>query len=204
MKLRMYFRGLGIGIAVTALVLSLTGRKAELTDQEIVERAKSLGMVSSDSVLKLPETKQGSSGSEPEATMDAAPKEAVPTNAVKAPEEESAQEAEDVSAETSKPQPVIIEEEQEPLAEPDKSSKNTVEKQNEIRNEDTYILEIANGSSSDTVCRLLEKGGLVSSAAEFDNYLCNHGYDHKIRAGIFQIPVGADYDTIAKLITTKP
>ena len=49
MRMRYYLRGLGIGIVVTALLMGFTkgGQKETLTDAEIVERAKSLGMVES-------------------------------------------------------------------------------------------------------------------------------------------------------------
>lgn len=49
MRMRYYLRGLGIGIVVTALLMGFTkgGQKETLTDAEIVERAKSLGMLES-------------------------------------------------------------------------------------------------------------------------------------------------------------
>ena len=47
MKLRMYLRGLALGIIVTAVVLSIgnTNKNKELTDSEIKAKAKALGMV---------------------------------------------------------------------------------------------------------------------------------------------------------------
>ena len=48
MKLKYYLRGLGIGIAVTALVMGLAlakTTKESMTDEEIKERAAKLGMV---------------------------------------------------------------------------------------------------------------------------------------------------------------
>ncbi|MGF7144741.1 hypothetical protein HNQ56_003173 [Anaerotaenia torta] len=44
MKLKYYMRGLGIGIVLTTLILAIARPKEELTDQEIVRRAKALGM----------------------------------------------------------------------------------------------------------------------------------------------------------------
>lgn len=46
MKLRYYLRGLGIGMLVTAVLMSVTihGKTEKLTDEQIVERAKELGM----------------------------------------------------------------------------------------------------------------------------------------------------------------
>ena len=47
MKLKYYLRGMGIGIILTAIVMgfALGGRKATLSDAEIIQRAKALGMV---------------------------------------------------------------------------------------------------------------------------------------------------------------
>ncbi|MCR5670091.1 MAG: hypothetical protein K6G10_03730 [Butyrivibrio sp.] len=46
MKLKYYLRGMGIGIILTAIVMgfALGGRKATLSDAEIIKRAKALGM----------------------------------------------------------------------------------------------------------------------------------------------------------------
>ena len=51
MKLKYYLRGLGIGIVVTALIFMITsGKKEELSDAEIRERAAQLGMVDASSM----------------------------------------------------------------------------------------------------------------------------------------------------------
>ena len=51
MKLKYYLRGMGIGIILTAIVMgfALGGRKATLSDAEIIQRAKALGMVDGES-----------------------------------------------------------------------------------------------------------------------------------------------------------
>ncbi|MCR5508587.1 MAG: hypothetical protein K6F34_07860 [Lachnospiraceae bacterium] len=64
-----------------------------------------------------------------------------------------------------------------------------------------FTLQIAAGSSSYTVAKLLAKGGAIDDADDFDRYLCEHGYDHRINHGVFKIPAGAGYDQIARIIT---
>jgi len=53
MRLKMYLRGLGLGIIVTTLIVSVgkSGRAAELSDEEIKTRARALGMVEEDDLL---------------------------------------------------------------------------------------------------------------------------------------------------------
>jgi len=65
----------------------------------------------------------------------------------------------------------------------------------------SYNLTVASGYSSDRVAKILEDAGVVDSAAAFDKYLCNNGYDHRISTGNFLIPAGSDYESIAKQIT---
>ena len=50
MKLKYYLRGLGIGVVVTAIIMSITNKPQELTDAQIKMRAAELGMVE-ESVL---------------------------------------------------------------------------------------------------------------------------------------------------------
>ena len=65
MKLKYYLRGMGIGIILTAIVMgfALGGRKATISDAEVIERAKALGMVDAGGVLSqtvdTPEADEG-------------------------------------------------------------------------------------------------------------------------------------------------
>ena len=60
MKLKYYLRGMGIGIILTAIVMgfALGGRKATMSDAEVIQRAKTLGMIEADSGV-LTDTAEG-------------------------------------------------------------------------------------------------------------------------------------------------
>lgn len=46
MKLRYYLRGLGVGILVTAVIMTVAlSKKQPMTDDEVIKRAKELGMI---------------------------------------------------------------------------------------------------------------------------------------------------------------
>ena len=60
MKLKYYLRGLGIGIVVTAIIMSITNKPEEMTDAQIKMRALELGMVE-ESVLADLQAKEESS-----------------------------------------------------------------------------------------------------------------------------------------------
>ena len=78
MKLKYYLRGLGIGMAVTALILgiSFSGRQGQeaqtLTDEQIRERASELGMVDSSelTLAALQNSAQPQTTMEPEVTEE--------------------------------------------------------------------------------------------------------------------------------------
>ena len=58
MKLRYYLRGLGIGIIVTAIIMSFTRQPEKLTDAQIKMRALELGMVEESVLADLQNKKE--------------------------------------------------------------------------------------------------------------------------------------------------
>ena len=212
----MYLRGLGLGMIVTAIVLSF-GVKSEnktMTDAEVRARAKELGMVEESKTLKdtadelgeVEETEPDVVGeeTEPDAQADGVDKSEETT------EEETTEEdkPKEVKENTSEPETVT----EEPNAESDSEEKafedESEEKVFEDESLDTgalkpYNLTVERGYSSDRVAGILEDAGVIDNAAAFDRYLCSNGYDKRISVGSYQIPVGADYSTVAKLITNS-
>ena len=101
MNLKFYLRGLGIGIVVTALLLSLSSRNpSELTDEEIKARAAELGMVEqkvlSDISTPEPEVKPteepiAESTDKPTTEPTQAPEEDSEVTVTQAPQEPSEQ-----------------------------------------------------------------------------------------------------------------
>ena len=71
-----------------------------------------------------------------------------------------------------------------------------------VNTEDKSIT-VVSGDSSYTVARRMANAGIVTSAAELDEFLCRHGYDRTICTGTHVIPAGASYDQIGKIITTR-
>ena len=205
MKLRMYLRGLGLGLIVAALVMSF-GVKAEnktMTDAQIRQRALELGMVDDSTTLKATETVSEEITPEeeevkPEETVVEAEKEEVNSGEEVKPEEtvvESGKEELKPEAEKEEAKPELKKEEVK--TEPKKEEVPA----NIMTNTKNYTLTIMGGYSSDRVAKILEGAGVVDSAAAFDKYLCNNGYDHRISTGTYNIPAGSDYAAIAKIIT---
>ena len=177
MKLKYYLRGLGIGIMVTAVILSVAfgSRKETLSDREIMERASELGMVSENGSLAEMEKKENAeTPEEPQATPETSPK-ATPETSPKATPEATPK----ATPEATPAAPDVTE--------PVQAAK-------------TVVIEVKSGEGSYTVCQKLEKEGLISSASDFDTYLCSNGYDRKLRVGSHEIPADAEPERIARIM----
>ena len=64
-------------------------------------------------------------------------------------------------------------------------------------------ITISSGDSSDRVARKLADAGIVSSAAEYDRFLCANGYDRALRVGTYELKAGMSDDEIARVITGR-
>ena len=207
----MYLRGLGLGMIVTAIVLSF-GVKSEnktMTDAEVRARAKELGMVEESKTLKDTADELGEvEETEPDVVGEETEPDAQADGVDKSEETTEEDKPKEVKEDTSEPETVT----EEPNAESDSEEKafedESEEKVFEDESLDTgalkpYNLTVERGYSSDRVAGILEDAGVIDNAAAFDRYLCSNGYDKRISVGSYQIPAGADYSTVAKLITNS-
>ncbi|MBO4898996.1 MAG: hypothetical protein J5509_01765 [Lachnospiraceae bacterium] len=64
-------------------------------------------------------------------------------------------------------------------------------------------ITISSGDSSDRVARKLADAGIVASAADYDKFLCTHGYDRILRTGTYSFSDGMSDDEIARVITGR-
>ena len=203
MKLKYYLRGLGIGMAVTALILgiSFSGRQGQeaqtLTDEQIRERASELGMVDSSelTLAALQNSAQPQTTMEPEVTEES--ETMTEREATAEPETTTEPEATAEPEMTTKP---------ETTAEPEMTTKPEATKEPELitaPEQSQTTITIKKGSDSGSVSRVLYEAGLVENAKAFDNYLCNNGYSRSINPGIYEIAPGTSEEEIAKIITGK-
>lgn len=198
MKRKYYLRGLGTGILVTALILIIaSGQKETMTDEEVKARAKELGMVES---TLLSDLANQTPAAEPETMADPAAT-AEPETAEKATPEPAAEleTTEEATPEPAAEPETTAEPTPEPTAEPEATAEPTTDPATE---QESILITIRSGESSVSVSKTLEEAGLVASAQEYDRYLCENGYDKKIRSGEHRIPLGADDAEIAAIITS--
>lgn len=218
MERRYYLRGLGLGILITAIIMGAaqSGSK-EMSDEEVRQRARELGMIE-NTVLSEPVAEPEADAEQAETDLAAAEEkseEAAPadTELVTEDTQEAAADEQDTQeqtdAEDSQEQADAVEAQAEPeqadaqtaLEEETEQSTGAQSETKTAASGEAQIFTIDKGDSSVSVAQKLEQAGLISSAASYDRFLCDNGYDKKIRAGEYTIPADAGDEQIARIIT---
>lgn len=178
MKLKYYLRGLGIGILVTAAILTIVYHtKGSMSDSQIMKRAAQLGMVmaSTEDDTLFAQTTQADTTIEETGTISVEETTTVveTTEAVTEAPTEKPTEA-PTEAPTEKPtEPAVTE----------------------------AILTISPGMYSESVSAELARLGIITNQKEFNSYLVNNGYAERIQTGDFKVKADMSYDEIARIIT---
>jgi len=197
MNIKYFIRGLGFGILATTLVIMISGQHKGkvLTDEEIISRARTLGMMTQE---EFEDKKLDSNLSEMKESINK-PSE-VPTAIVtKVPEENEAQVTNSNTPVTST----------KPTSKDDNSSKKNSKKKNSTKNPTktddawsrTIHVKIESGMVSQTISKYFYQKGLVGSASDFNNYLKDTNNSMSIIAGEYDIPLDATYAEIVDIIT---
>ncbi len=189
MKLKYYMRGLGIGIILTTLILTLGNRT--ISDEEVVKRATALGMsfedkeddklnemLGNEEVTSPSLTPTTNPISEPTPTIGLEPSPTVTIAPTKAPEP------------TVEPEPTTA---PKPTSAPDKGQGK----------KQTISFTIERGMDSKEVANVLVQVGLIQDANDFNKYIIKVGKASNIKAADFKIKENSSYDEIIKMITLK-
>lgn len=209
MNLKYYLRGLGAGIFVTALIMGIAadGKEKPLSDSEIIERAKELGMTQEGTLLSdmaeegLPTDEEMTSEDEGGGDKEQQPAEAAaPTSSLEAAAESAlspAPLADDIPTASPTPAAADI-----PTASPTPAV-TPAPAEEDTQEMEGITIQINSGDGSFTVCKKLEETGLIASASDFDTYLCENGYDKRLNVGTYLIPEGAEPEEIAKILARQ-
>ena len=226
MRLKYFLRGLGIGIVVTTIILAIShnaGRR--MSDSEVIGRAKELGMAyttaaqenSTESAAETTETETDTT--EPvttgqESTMDTEAGSTAETESSEASTtaqettgvRETTTQQETTTQETTIQETTTTRAAQESTTETTHEASTTEAETTQAENESTeteastvitYTLTIASGMSSNTVCDILKKNGIIADSGDFDRFLVSSGYADRIRVGSFEVNSGMSYDELA-------
>lgn len=175
MNVKWFLRGLGAGILITALVLCITYRSTQ-NNSNVIQQAKALGMV-------FPQNETGD-------ISEAEPAKNVKKSYTEKPSVSGAA----VKAESN--------EDKKAKDKLDKSSKD-ITKASQYQNGEKTFVVIKSGLLSMSVAKEMEKAGIIDDAEAFDEYIRENGYEKNLQSGKYKIPEGADFETIAKIISSK-
>lgn len=208
MKLKYYLRGLGIGIAVTALLMGYSNKNRAAEPKAEVATEETAGDLLAD--------RNGEATTEEVIEQSTVENVTVETDSAETSEEETSQEETASELESSTQEAETITE-TESVTETETESvqaEETTDKKEQTQSsteadagnalpQTTIEINIVRGDDSGTVARKLQNAGIVESATEYDAYLMQHGYDKKIRVGKVEIPVDATWQEIAEYISGK-
>lgn len=208
MKLKYYLRGLGIGIAVTALLMGYSNKNRAAEPKAEVATEETAGDLLAD--------RNGEATTEEVIEQSTVENVTVETDSAETSEEETSQEETASELESSTQEAETITE-TESVTETETESvqaEETTDKKEQTQSgteadagnalpQTTIEINIVRGDDSGTVARKLQNAGMVESATEYDAYLMQHGYDKKIRVGKVEIPVDSTWQEIAEYISGK-
>lgn len=234
MNLKYYLRGLGLGIVMTAIIMGIAahGKEKSLTEEEIVERAKTLGMIEEEQLEEYLEEARAETEErvrkEIAQELEAASVPAGGSGRLETPggqEGTGGQEASDGQAPESGQE---SEGDQSRTGSQAEAAGGTDPVEDVQRGPDgrTYpagddigiadgqaepeedleqeiVFTIKKGETPYSIGKRLEEEGLLPEDANFDRFLVDNGYDMKVVASEYRIPADADMETIAKIITKQ-
>lgn len=224
MRLKYFLRGVGIGILVTTIILTVThSSERRMSDSEVIDRAIELGMSfsashsgqqSSTEEASSEESSAGQENSGDDVTDDLQHESEAETEmGSQSPSETASELAGDGEALSGKESEAVTGMTTQATTETAETAETTTELTTEnendgsaagiMNNEVTCTINITKGMSSRTVCDMLKQNGIIEDAADFDRYLIKTGYDDKIRVGEVEVNSGMTYEELTALLYKK-
>lgn len=177
MKLKYYLRGLGIGIMITTIILMIgfARNKNTLSDDEIIARAKQLGMI-------MPEEQENGAGATDTQSED---------TQLQDDEDDSQEEQEGQAAENHQG---------DDMQEPENGTVPTVTD----GQDGSFRLIIKRGDVCRTVCETLAENNVITDAEALRKYLFEIGYASNLSTGEYDVPYGLSMEEVAKVLQDGP
>lgn len=190
MKLKYYLKGFGVGVLFATVILSisllLNRQHTELTDEQIMARARELGM-------------------EMVSREEESDKETVSTKAVEDSVAPTEYTIPDVTIPDITEKETKAQEETQSFSEAESSEEASLEstRAEQSADETTVVIHIQEGMSTDTIGRLLEEAGVVESADKLLKHLEETERTRYVKAGTYEFTRGMSVEEIADRISSK-
>lgn len=176
-----------MGILIATLILAITYMlvKDDISDSEVIARAKKLGMVEADSTV-IRQQEATAEGAQPEPPSG--------DEVVQQPEGEQLPEGGQQGSEGDSQEAPVQTPSEEPVPEA------TPTPQGNGGGAGAVSVTINPGQDGMTICNMLQDKGIISDAADFSNYLSQNRMQMNIRSGTFELEKGMSYEELVKKI----
>ena len=241
MELKYYLRGLGLGIAITAVIMAvITSKNRTMTNEEIIARAKELGMTQDTVLTEINSEKKDTDKEDTEKVSQSVDESEASGGETGQKDGDLETESDNMVSSTGEPgQEGVFDDDgidgSEDDTEATDSGRNSVtdvieteakttdvgtdaqpgeinpeapmeasteaSAQTQAVQDSPLVITIRSGDGSYSVSKKLEDVGAVVSASDFDTFLCQNGYDKRIRTGTYTIPYDASDEQMARIIT---
>ena len=206
MRLKYYLRGLGLGIifAVFIMMVGYRNHGSSMSDSQIIEKAKTLGMVETEdsSGMKTDnktdnktdgKTDKKIDSSEPDtSTADTSTAEDTQTGTDNTDADNTTDTAD---ADTTAPSDAAATD----SAASDAAGADAAQPQQNT----TFTITVGGGDTCRMIAERLQTAGIIDDAEKFRVYMGQKGVDQFIADGSHEIPYGASYDDIINILTQK-
>lgn len=220
MKFKYFLRGLGTGIIFTSIICLVAFQNVgsnNISDKEVIERAKKLGLVEKEESAKDMFASDTSTEDKKNTNLDrndtesqkddssASDKENDKTSKENDNNKKSTElkntEVDTTTEVTTEKKTTEEKKTEEKTTEGKTTEKVTTEQSTTEAQNQTVTITIKGGSTSFPVCQKLQELGVIKDATDFDNYLIKHGYANRIRVGTHTLKIGMSYEEIAIAIS---
>lgn len=207
--MKRFLQGLGSGILIAVVILAMTyyvGGYNKISNEQVISKAKKLGMIQPTQAPLFNDETNNQNPDEMQNTDDAAQPDT--DEAVQNQNPDETQNTDDAiqpnTDETVQNQNITDGNAENQVYENSNDTNNVMENESsKVNGDGTVSLVITKGEGATVVSEHLSQLGVVSDAADFDNYLRYNNYSHKLQVGTYTLSPGMSYDEIIGIISVK-
>lgn len=201
MRLKYYLRGLGLGIifAVFIMMVGYRNHGSSMSDSEIIEKAKALGMVETEDSSGMKSDKKTDNKTDEKSDKKTDTSEPDTTIADTSAAEDTQTGTDNTDADNIAGTADVDTTAPSDVAATDSAASDAAQPQQNT----TFTVTVGSGDTCRMIAERLQAAGIIDDAEKFRAYMGQKGVDQFIADGNHEIPYGASYDDIINILTQK-
>lgn len=201
MRLKYYLRGLGLGIifAVFIMMVGYHNHGSSMSDSEIIEKAKALGMVETEDSSGMKNDKKTDNKTDEKSDKKTDTSEPDTTIADTSAAEDTQTGTDNTDADNIAGTADVDTTAPSDVAATDSAASDAAQPQQNT----TFTVTVGSGDTCRMIAERLQAAGIIDDAEKFRAYMGQKGVDQFIADGSHEIPYGASYDDIINILTQK-